>query len=174
MERISEPRSRRGSVFASFGADDERELLLGWLRFHREALASKCEGMTDEQLLAQSSPPSTLTLLGLVRHLTEMESHYLVQALSGVDKGWVYCTDDDDEADIERLDLSMVSGSMSRWQDTVAEADKLLSAESELSAQVAAGWGSVRCHLLKVIQEYARHNGHADIIRERIDGLRGE
>ena len=103
-----------------------------------------------------------------------MESHYLVQALSGVDKGWVYCTDDDDEADIERLDLSMVSGSMSRWQDTVAEADKLLSAESELSAQVAAGWGSVRCHLLKVIQEYARHNGHADIIRERIDGLRGE
>ncbi|MBA3232831.1 MAG: DinB family protein [Propionibacteriales bacterium] len=163
MERISEPRT-----------DNEGELLRGWLRFHREALASKCEGMTDQQLLTQSSPPSTLTLLGLVRHLTEMESHYLVRALSGVDKGFVYCTDDDDEADIEHLDVSMIGGSMSRWQDTLAEANELLSAQPELSAQVAAGWGSVRWHLLKVIQEYSRHNGHADIIRERIDGLRGE
>lgn len=163
MERTSEPRT-----------DAEGELLRGWLQFHREALAANCEGMKGEQLLTQSSPPSTLTLLGLVRHLTEMESHYLVHALTGVDKGFVYCTEDDDEADIEHLDLGMVSASMSRWEDTAAEADGLLSVQPDLSAQVATGWGSVRWHLVKVIQEYARHNGHADIIRERIDGLRGE
>lgn len=149
-------------------------MLRGWLQFHREALAAKCEGMTDEQLLAQSAPPSSLSLLGLVRHLTEMENHYLVHALSGVDKGFVYCTEDDDEADIEHLNLSMVRESMSRWAAKIAEADGLLSAQSDLAAEVAAGWGSVRWHLVKVIQEYARHNGHADVLRERIDGTRGE
>ncbi len=163
MERISQPRT-----------DDEVELLLGWLHFHRGALAAKCEGMTDQQLLTQSSSPSSLTLLGLIRHLTEMENHYLTHALTGVDRGYVYCTEDDDEADIEHLDVSMVSGSMRKWEEVVAEADDLLTAHRDLSSPVAAGWGSVRWHLVKVIQEYARHNGHADIIRERIDGLRGE
>ena len=163
MERVAEPKM-----------DAEAELLRGWLQFHRNALAAKCEGMSDEQLVAQSAPPSTLSLLGLVRHLTEMETHYLVHALSGVDRGFVYCTKDDPEADIENLDVGMVRESISRWEEAIGEADLLLTAQPDLDADVATGWGSVRWHLIKVIQEYARHNGHADILRERIDGTRGE
>jgi hypothetical protein len=63
---------------------------------------------------------------------------------------------------------------MRQWRQEMADADRLVQAAGDLSAPVAAGWGSVRSHLLKVIQEYARNNGHADILRERIDGLRGE
>lgn len=163
MDRATEPT-----------VDDEAGVLLGWLHFHRDALATKCEGVTVDQLVAQSAPPSTLTLLGLVRHLTEMESHYLVHALSGEDKGFNYCTDDNPEADIEGLDVSMVDPAMGMWREVMTEADHLVSAHADLDAQVATGWGSVRWHLVKVLQEYARHNGHADIIRERIDGSRGE
>jgi len=88
---------------------DERALLLGWLRFHRDALAAKCAGMTAAQLVEQSAPPSTLSLLGLVRHLTEMECHYLGHALSGDGRAFAYCTEDDDEADIENLDVTMAT-----------------------------------------------------------------
>jgi hypothetical protein len=154
--------------------DDERGLLLGWLQFHRDALAVMCEALTDHQLVAQPAPPSSLSLLGLVRHLTEMERHYFVHALTAEDKGLNYCTDDDDEADIEGLDVSMVPDSMSQWRTEMAEADRLLAAESDLDSQVATGWGSVRLFVLKVLQEFSRHNGHADILRERIEGSRGE
>jgi hypothetical protein len=153
---------------------DERGLLLGWLDFHRDALAAKCAGMTDEQLVTASAPPSTLTLLGLVRHLTEMERVYLGHALSGVNNGFNYCTDENEEADIEGLDASMADESMRRWREERAAADALIAGTEDLSAMVATGWNTVRWHLLKVLQEYARHNGHADIIRERIDGARGE
>jgi hypothetical protein len=163
MERTPQP-----------AAGDERGLLLGWLDFHRDALAAKCEGMSDEQLVTASAPPSTLTLLGLVRHLTEMERVYLGHALSGVNRGFNYCTDDDPEADIEGLDAAMAGESMRRWREERANADALLADCEDPSAMVATGWNTVRWHLLKVIQEYARHNGHADLIRERIDGVRGE
>ena len=79
MERVSEP------------ADgDERDLLLGWLAFHRNALGAKCEGLDPEQLATRSAPPSPLSLLGLVRHLTEMERVYAVWALGPkADLEWV-------------------------------------------------------------------------------------
>ncbi len=163
MERTPEPESV-----------PERELLLGWLSFHRDALAAKCEGMSDKQLIEQSAPPSTLSLLGLVRHLTEMERHYIGHALSGDGRGFAYCTDEDEEADIENLDVSMVEVSQRNWQDQMRESDALIARYDDLGADGATGWFSVRWSLLKVIQEYARHNGHADIVRERIDGLRGE
>ena len=163
MERTPEPESV-----------PERELLLGWLSFHRNALAAKCEGMSDKQLIEQSAPPSTLSLLGLVRHLTEMERHYIGHALSGDGRGFDYCTGDDEEADIENLDVSMVAVSQRNWQDQMRESDALIARYDDLGADGATGWFSVRWSLLKVIQEYARHNGHADIVRERIDGLRGE
>lgn len=70
------------------GNATERGLLLGWLAFHRDALAAKCEGLSDEQLVAASVPPSDLSLLGLVRHMTEMEHAYLVRALAGGQFSW--------------------------------------------------------------------------------------
>ena len=162
MERAPEPE-----------ALDEVGAVLGWLDFHRDALAANCEGLTADQLVTASAPPSSLTLLGLVRHLTEIERDYLVNELSGLDGGFVY-TNDDEEADIEGLDASMVDESMARWRDERAAADTVLGGYDDLSALGPSGKYTVRAYVLKVVQEYARHNGHADIIRERIDGTRGE
>jgi hypothetical protein len=162
MERAPEPE-----------ALDEVGAVLGWLEFHRDALAANCDGLSAEQLVTASAPPSSLTLLGLVRHLTEIERDYLVNELSGRDGGFVY-TDDDEEADIEGLDASMVDESIANWHAERAVADAVLRGYDDLSALGPSGKYTVRAYVLKVLQEYARHNGHADIIRERIDGTRGE
>ncbi|MFI7068622.1 DinB family protein [Kribbella sp. NPDC050124] len=163
MERAPEPE-----------ANDEVGAVVGWLEFHRDALAAKCDGMSPEQLVTASAPPSTLTLLGLVRHLTEIERDYLTNDLSGESRGTVYLSDDDDEADIENLDVSMVPESLDRWHQERQAANAVIARYDDLSALAPTGKASVRAYLLKVVQEYARHNGHADIIRERIDGARGE
>ncbi len=163
MERAPEP-----------GNAGERDLLLGWLAFHRDALAAKCEGLTPDQLVQMSAPPSDLSLLGLVRHLTEMEHVYLVYALGGGTFGEVYCTDERPDADIAGLSAAMVPASLARWRDERTRADEVLSANRTLEETSAGNRYSVRWNLLKVIGEYARHNGHADLLRERIDGATGE
>lgn len=163
MDRAAEP-----------GNLDERELLLGWLAFHRDALCAKCDGLAPEQLVSQSAPPSNLTLLGLVRHMTEMERVYLVRALSGEPLTLVYCTDDDPEADFEGLVPEMATASIERWYSERRAADRLLATVDALDAKSPGNGYSVRWNLLKTTQEYARHNGHADIVRERIDGATGE
>jgi len=152
----------------------ERGLLLAWLAFHRDALAAKCEGLTDEQLVMRSAPPSDLSLLGLVRHMTETEHTYLVLALAGGRFSRVYSSDEAPDADICDLKPDLVGASMARWHDERRVADQLISATGPLGAVAPGNKFSVRWNLVKVIQEYARHNGHADLIRERIDGARGE
>jgi hypothetical protein len=152
---------------------DELHLLTGWLRFHRSALTAKCDGMTDDQLVDASTPPSPLSLLGLVRHLTEMERVYLGWALSpDGPREFVYCTEDDEDADILGLGPHDVAGSMHMWQAECSASDALL----HCRPADAMTWNnhSVRWNLVKLVQEYARHNGHADLIRERIDGQVGE
>jgi hypothetical protein len=163
MDRTPEPEGSR-----------EGELLLGWLDFHRDALTAKCAGLDDEQLVRASALPSTLSLLGLVRHLTEMERHYLVDALGGTSEGLLYCTEENPEADIEGIDASMVPASMAAWAEARSRADAAVHGFDDLDTPTPSGRRTARWHVLKVLQEYARHNGHADIIRERIDGARGE
>ncbi|MGN6792538.1 MAG: mycothiol transferase [Streptosporangiaceae bacterium] len=163
MDRAPEP-----------GNTEERDLLLGWLAFHRDALAANCEGLTADQLVEASAPPSDLSLLGLVRHMTEMEHAYLVFALTGGQFSGVYFTDDAPDADIADLSAGKAEGSMARWHDERARADQLLSSTRALESVPPGNRFSVRWNLIKVIQEYARHNGHADLIRERIDGATGE
>jgi hypothetical protein len=163
MERVPEPRS-----------NDERELLLGWLAFHRNALAAKCDGLSDEQLVAMSAEPSDLSLLGLVRHLTEMEYYYLVHAIAGGGTAPIYCTDEDEDADILGLTVDMAKPSLDRWRDECRNADARLATVDELGARLPGNGFSTRWNLIKIIQEYARHNGHADLLRERIDGATGE
>jgi Protein of unknown function (DUF664) len=164
MDRSPEPR-----------ASDERDILIGWLSFHRDALAAKCEGLTPEQLATMSVPPSGLTLLGLVRHLTEMEHVYLVHALAGEGKlSLVYCTDDNPDGDIAGLDPAMAGPSMQRWMAERARADELIWASESLDSVAGGNRFTIRWNLIKMIQEYARHNGHADLIRESIDGVTGE
>ena len=153
----------------------ERELLLGWLAFHRDALAAKCDGMSAQQLVRLAVPPSDLSLLGLVRHLTEMERVYLVRALEGGELRLIYCTDAAPDGDIVGLTPDLSAASIDRWHEERAHADRLLAAAGEAPEDAAPGNGrSVRWNLVKVIQEYARHNGHADLIRQSIDGATGE
>ncbi len=155
---------------------DERGILLGWLAFHRNALEAKCHGLNAEQLVERAVPPSTLSLLGLVRHLTEMERAYLVWAL-GPDKPlqWVWgdYTDDGPAWDFE-ADASMVSESMTAWAREKQAGDALIAKYESLGQRGTGNGYSLRWNLLKLIQEYARHNGHADLIRERLDGQVGE
>jgi hypothetical protein len=152
----------------------ERELLLGWLAFHRDALAAKCDGMSAQQLVRLAVPPSDLSLLGLVRHLTEMERVYLVRALAGGDLRLVYCTEAEPDGDIVGLTPDLSTASLDRWHEERAHADRLLAAAGALDAVAPGNQHSVRWNLVKVIQEYARHNGHADLIRQSIDGAIGE
>jgi hypothetical protein len=155
---------------------DERSVLLGWLAFHRNALEAKCAGLDDDQLVSRSAPPSVLSLLGLVRHLTEMERAYGAWALGPkADLTWVWgeYTDDGPEWDID-CDRSMVAESMGAWEREKAAADERIRQHETLDSVGAGNGRSLRWNLQKLVGEYARHNGHADILRERIDGQTGE
>jgi hypothetical protein len=155
---------------------DERSVLLAWLAFHRNALEAKCDGLDDEQLATRSVPPSPLSLLGLVRHLTEMERAYGTWALGPkVELRWVWgeYTDDGPEWDID-ADASMAADSMAAWEREKAAADERIRAHAALDSVGAGNGYSLRWNVQKLVGEYARHNGHADLIRERIDGQTGE
>ena len=155
---------------------DERSVLLAWLAFHRNALEAKCEGLDAEQLATRSVPPSPLSLLGLVRHLTEMERVYAVWALGPkADLQWVWgeYADDGPEWDID-ADASMAADSLAAWEREKAAADERIRAHAALDSVGAGNGYSLRWNLQKLVGEYARHNGHADPLRERIDGATGE
>jgi hypothetical protein len=158
------------------GDGDVRSVLLGWLAFHRNALEAKCAGLAAEQLVERSAPPSPLSLLGLVRHLTEMERAYGAWALgpkSDLEWVWGDYTDDGPEWDID-AGASQVDVSMAAWDREKAATDERVAAHATLDSIGAGNGYSLGWNLQKLIGEYARHNGHADLIRERIDGQTGE
>lgn len=155
---------------------DERSVLLGWLAFHRAALAAKCADLSSADLVTASSPPSPLTLLGLVRHITEMERVYAVYALGPKgDLTFVYGDYEDGgpEWDFD-VDPSMVDESFDNWERERRATDELVQTYQSLDAIGTGNGRSVRWNLHKLVGEYARHNGHADLLRERIDGVTGE
>jgi hypothetical protein len=155
---------------------DERSILLGWLAFHRNALEAKCQGLTAEQLAHRAVPPSSLCLLGLVRHLTEMERAYVVWALGpDIPLTWVWgdYTDDGPAWDFD-AQPSMADESMAAWEREKRAADAMIGEYESLDRRGTGNGHSVRWNLHKLIGEYARHNGQADLLRERIDGQTGE
>ncbi|SCG57747.1 DinB family protein [Micromonospora halophytica] len=159
---------------------DERTMLEGWLDYHRDTLLTKCAGLTAEQLRTPSVEPSGLTLLGLVRHMAEVERWWFRVRAAGQDVGGLHSTDEDPDADFNGV------------AEADAEADfAIFRAEVEAARAAAAGLSldqtfqrrrrdggtdeiSVRWVYVHMIEEYARHNGHADLIRERIDGVTGD
>lgn len=155
---------------------DERSVLLGWLAFYRNALEAKCHGLTPEQLAEQAVPPSTLCLLGLVRHLTEMERAYAVWALGPdipLDWVWGVYTEGGPAWDFEAT-AEMTIESFSAWEQERRTADALIGAYDSLDQKGSGNGQSVRWNLQKLVGEYARHCGQADLLRERIDGRMGE
>ncbi|MFI8996595.1 DinB family protein [Streptomyces sp. NPDC053542] len=153
----------------------EREMLRGFLDFHRATLARKCAGLTDEELRRRSMPPSTLTLLGLVRHLAEVERTWFRQVINAEDIPLLWSPEDRQAA----YDASGATRSeaFAAWEAEVAHARRIEAAAPSL--EVTGHWArrdadvSLRFVMLHVIHEYARHNGHADFLREGIDGTVG-
>jgi len=151
------------------GEGDERSILFGWLAFHRSALAATCAGLSDDQLVQRSAPPSPLSLLGLVRHLTEMERQYGAWANgcpSHLVRVWGEYADGGPDLDFDCA-VTEVAKSMRAWRDEKASTDGTIKG-LELDDTEGANGRSVRWNLQKLVSEYARHNGQADLIRERL------
>jgi hypothetical protein len=150
---------------------DERPVLEGYLAWHRALLCHKCAGLTGEQLATRSVPPSNLSLLGLIRHLAKVERKWFRERIGGEDLEPMYDAALGDDADFEDLDPSRAQAEYERLLDECRLADETLAAASyddTVAAQVGAM--SVRSVVIHMIEEYAQHNGHADLLRERVDG----
>lgn len=154
---------------------DERSIIVGWLAFHRDALRAKCDGLTPQQLVDRSAAPSHLSLLGLVRHMAEMERAYGSWPLRDEPEfHWVWGTYENDAEDDIDCTAADVDVSFSTWMNERSTTNAALDQWPDLAATSTVNKRSIRWNLTKLIGEYARHNGHADIIRERIDGQTGE
>jgi hypothetical protein len=152
---------------------DERALLVGWLDFHRATLARKCAGLPDDLLRRCPVPPSSLSLIGLVRHLTEIERLYIRHGFAGEPISPLqYVTDEEPDGDFDLRDD--VRGSLAAWREHVEAARAHVAAAPDLDARGVRSPETLRWVLAKVVQEYARHNGHADLLRETLDGATGE
>ncbi|MFH8572069.1 DinB family protein [Streptomyces sp. NPDC017993] len=155
----------------------EREMLQGWLDWHRDTLLTKCAGLTPEQLAEASSPPSTLTLLGVVRHMTEVERAWFRRRLAGERIAARYCTDANPDADFDDVDPAGAEAAFSAFRAEVEACDAAVadrSLEDLFRNPHGDGKLNLRWIYVHMIEEYARHNGHADLLREQIDGATGD
>jgi hypothetical protein len=163
--------------FALPATVDERTLLETFLDFQRAALVRKCAGLTDAQLRLRPVPSSGLSLIGLVRHLATVERWYFQAVLAGAFPGDLYDLTDDPEAPFTDVAAATGAETFAHWRAEVAVARRL-TAERPLDAAgrqpVTGATHSLRWILAHMIDEYARHLGHADILREAIDGRTGE
>ncbi|MGW7757207.1 DinB family protein [Streptomyces violaceusniger] len=155
---------------------DERTSLEGWLDFHRATLALKCEGLDDKQLREASAPPSELTLLGLVRHMAEVERSWFRRVFAHEDTPPIWYSEEDPDGEFHISDGDAVESAFAIWRDEIAKAKEAAAGRSLDDVVTRPGRGdyNLRWIYLHMIEEYARHNGHADLIRERIDGVTGE
>jgi uncharacterized damage-inducible protein DinB len=155
----------------------EREMLRAFLDYHRATLAMKCEGLTDEQLKERSSPPSTLTLLGLVRHMAEVERTWFRRVFEDHDAPMVWSDTPNDFQAAYDASASSRAEAFAAWEAEVAQARRIEHAAASLDAVgYQPRWEeevSLRMVMFHMLQEYARHNGHADFLREGVDGVTG-
>jgi uncharacterized damage-inducible protein DinB len=152
-----------------------------YLANYRLTIGLKCAGLDAGQLARRSVPPSTMSLLGLVRHLAQVENHWFQRVLQGrTDAPRLYKTEGDRDADFNGAidDQGVVEEAFATWQREIAGAEEWFDAldEADLGREVPLhdGTVSVRDVLVHVIEEYARHAGHADLLRECIDGRTGQ
>src|SRR3954462_5475111 len=104
---------------------DERAMLEGWLDYHRETLAQKCEGLTDAQLRTASVEPSELSLMGLVRHMAEVERNWFRRILTGEDSGAIYYTDEDPDGEFHLTEADTWTEAHATWQGEIETARRL-------------------------------------------------
>jgi uncharacterized damage-inducible protein DinB len=153
----------------------ERAMLDGWLDWHRATFLQKCAGLTGEQLAIRSAPPSSLSLLGLIRHHTDVERSWIRRRVSGEAAPVLYERNGSRDSAFDDLDPARAEA---EYAALVAEQDICRQAAVGRDLEVSFtherhGEMSLRWVLIHLIEEYARHNGHADLLRERIDGATG-
>jgi hypothetical protein len=157
---------------------DERTALAGWLDYHRATLLWKCAGLTGDQLVARPIQPSSLSLLGLVRHMAEVERGWFRRRFSGQsDLALIYSSDDFPDGDFDLTDPASAEADFATFAAEVAAADEAARGHSLDETFVHDRTGDtfdLRWIYIHMIEEYARHNGHADLIRELIDGVTGD
>jgi uncharacterized damage-inducible protein DinB len=159
----------------------EKETLANYLKHYRLTLVMKCDGLDAEQLARRSVPPSTMSLLGLVRHMAQVENGWFERVLKQQpDVPQIYDTPEDSDADFNGAvaDQAVVDEAWATWRERAASADAWLDAfpEEDLGTTVPHRGEQVpvRDILVHMIEEYARHLGHADLLREAIDGRVGQ
>lgn len=173
VEPAEDPRVQVPSV-------GERATLNDFLAAYRQTLELKCRGLSADQLARRSCPPSNLSMLGLIRHLADVERYWFRQVLSGQDAPRRYRTPEDHDGDFNgaTADPAVVVDAWRAWSEEVAYAERCVENHTDLATTVPLAEGeeeiAVREVLVHMIEEYARHCGHADLLRERIDGRVGQ
>lgn len=161
---------------------DERAMLNAFLDAQRDTLEWKCSGLTPEQLKEAASPPSPLTLLGLLRHLTEVEYFWLEYILVNKASHLGMYSGQGNPVDGDRawtdLDSHTAEEVLQHWKEACATTRRNAASLPDLDAPAAHSWDNEPVNLrwitIHMIREYARHTGHADLLREQIDGATGE
>jgi uncharacterized damage-inducible protein DinB len=160
-----------------FACADERTTLVDWLDFQRSTLAVKCADLSETQLHLAAVPPSPLTLLSLVQHMAQVERHWFRRVLAGEDIGPIYGTAAGPEGASDGfafVDVVSAEQVLATWAAEIARARTNALAYGLDEERRYRNWDTnLRNIYAHMISEYARHNGHADLIRERIDGQTG-
>lgn len=155
----------------------ERDTLQSWLDFHRTTLLHKCAGLTADQLKLASAPPSNLTLLGLIRHMADVERWWFRLHSAGQDLDHLYWKLDGGDPDFEEVAEADAEADYQAYVNEIKLADEAVAGvplDQTFFHRLRRNELSVRWVYVHMVEEYARHNGHADLIRERIDGATGD
>ncbi|MCU1681286.1 MAG: Mini-circle protein [Amycolatopsis sp.] len=166
-----------GSRVGGPAVGDDRTMLVEFLRAQRATLELKCGGL-DVELSRRSVEPSTLSLLGLIRHLADVERRWFRQVLAGQDAPARFVSDANPDGDFDGAtsDPACAAEAWDAWRAEVAFAERFVAGAPDLDLTGEDSWRgtvSLRWVLVHLVEEYARHNGHADLLRERIDGAIG-
>jgi uncharacterized damage-inducible protein DinB len=159
--------------------EGERATLLDYLRAYRLTLEMKCAGLDAAQLASRSVPPSTMSLLGLIRHMADVERNWFRRVMAHVHAPPLYWSADVADADWlgAVADPAVVDDAWRAWREEVAFAEKFVADSADLGIKGINRDGTsiaLREVLVHMIEEYARHCGHADLLRERVDGRVGQ
>ena len=157
---------------------DEKDSYDRWLDWHRITLLIKCEGLDDAGRRARPVETSLMSLHGLVRHMAEVERNWFRRVIGGEDlEGGIYWSDDNPDGDFELPDDARWEDDLAVWEGEIAKARAIAAAHDLDDSGIRKRTGErvdLRWVYVHMIEEYARHNGHADLIRELVDGSVGD
>ena len=155
--------------------EDERTTLLAFLGHQRNFLILKASGLTEAETRIASCPPSDLTLLGLVRHAADVERGWAKRGFAGMDAEPLFYSEESPDGDFHPPPEATMVEALEAFQPEAHDADAIYREASLCDVEShERGFYSLRWILIHLIEEYARHLGHADLIREAIDGRTGE